>query len=634
MSFIAPVLCFLLLYGLLRCMHNKGAKAIRTGALAWGALLVIITESLSAFVALTPYASLVVWLVIDFAIGIAIICRWPRRGAKPKSRRIPSRSRMITGSCVSVAAATVIIGLLSAPNNFDSMIYHLSRVARWESHRSTAIYPTNCLTQLYHQPWCEWAILQFQLLTNGDRLAFLVPWASMVGCAVISWSVARQLGGGPRAAVLAAALAITIPSGVLQAVTTQNNLPLAFWLLCGIDAILEFIGKREATIGASIEIGAAFGLAFLTKGTAGVYALPLLAWFTFEAMRKGFGRGLSSWIIAGVVALAIDAGHAVQNWQWCGSPVMPHTEMPYYRVDAMSPRLWLANASRNAALHFNSRSNAINRTVEKAVARFDNLIGIGVEDSRITFPGDKFFIPRSGHEDTTGAPLMVILLIVAFGYFLITPSRWRTARRRYAGVLLAASVLGFSGFCATVKWQPYHARLHLPLLMIAAAPCAIELARIRPRIIADLFFVVLFALAAVDIIKNPTHPLSGSKSIFRHTREEQYFVERRDLFSDYCAAADLLKDCHGTIGISTAGDGWEYPLWVFLHDRSGVWPNIISTPASAESPQPSKDDLRRLCGIVVLEPRMLPTALAETGFDWEIHRLKHLIVLTRATDLH
>ncbi|MHC5831404.1 MAG: glycosyltransferase family 39 protein, partial [Nostoc sp.] len=97
---------------------------------------------------------------------------------------------------------------------------------------TVAHYPTSYTPQLYQNPWSEFVILHFQILSGGDYFANLVQWFSMIGCIIGVSLIARQLGADLRGQVFSAVVTATIPMGILQASSTQNDYVIAFWVVC------------------------------------------------------------------------------------------------------------------------------------------------------------------------------------------------------------------------------------------------------------------------------------------------------------------------------------------------------------------------------------------------------------------
>src|SRR6185295_11701101 len=106
----------------------------------------------------------------------------------------------------------------------------------------------------------------------------------------------------------------------------------------------------------------------------------------------------------------------------------------------------------------------------------------------------------------------------------------------YAGGLLG----GFLLFCLYLKWQPFMARLALPLFVLAA-PLAAALLEAAPPALALLLCLGLVNNARPALFENWTRPLKGPHSLLRTAREDNYF---RDMVqwnnrASYLQAVDL-----------------------------------------------------------------------------------------------
>ena len=129
-----------------------------------------------------------------------------------------------------------LIGLLTPTMNWDSLTYHLPRVMHWAQQSSVRHYPTDCISQLQMGPFSAFLQTHLFLLWGSDRLANLIQWAAMAGCAIVAPWVALQLAPSPganstRLQVLAALLVVTLPTGVVEAVTPQTDYVTAFWFI-------------------------------------------------------------------------------------------------------------------------------------------------------------------------------------------------------------------------------------------------------------------------------------------------------------------------------------------------------------------------------------------------------------------
>src|ERR1051326_4401672 len=188
---------------------------------------------------------------------------------RPPAPRMPVRP-LETAICVVIAAIVAGVGVTawrSAPNSYDALSYHLPRVVYWAQSGSVSFFPTSYLSQISLQPLAEYLMLHTWLLSGGDRWVNLLTSAAFVGCIVGTSSIAAALGGGSKQQVWSALFCATLPNAITQASGPKNDTLLAFWLA----AMVYFALRRDAPF-----TGLALGLALTTKGTAYLFAPPLL----------------------------------------------------------------------------------------------------------------------------------------------------------------------------------------------------------------------------------------------------------------------------------------------------------------------------------------------------------------------
>ena len=75
---------------------------------------------------------------------------------------------------------TLATALISPPNNWDSMTYHMSRVEYWIQNKGIHFFTTNNPRQNVLAPFSEFFILHFQILSGSDIFANLVQWISLI----------------------------------------------------------------------------------------------------------------------------------------------------------------------------------------------------------------------------------------------------------------------------------------------------------------------------------------------------------------------------------------------------------------------------------------------------------------------
>ena len=113
----------------------------------------------------------------------------------------------------------------------------------------------------------------------------------------------------------------TIPMGIMQASTTQNDYVAALWLVCLTSALLA-IGSHPGPFPV-LGAGASLGLALLTKGTANIFALPFVLVFLAMGRDRTVSRKLEQGLVIGLCALALNAPQYLRNFELFGSPLGP-----------------------------------------------------------------------------------------------------------------------------------------------------------------------------------------------------------------------------------------------------------------------------------------------------------------------
>ncbi|MBM4043980.1 MAG: hypothetical protein FJ279_02615 [Planctomycetes bacterium] len=565
MLVIVPLLCFTLT--VLSFLKKEGSwrRSFLCAGVTWGLLLTLITEVLSVPRLLTFGGVLGSWVVAAFAaFAVLLSIRGQMKGLPKPAHLSPVSVALL--ACVAVTVSAVgLTAFVAAPNNFDSLTYHLSRVVHWIQNRSVAFYPTHITRQLHRAPWAEFAILHLQMLSEGDRWANLVQWFSMVGSILGATLIARQLGADLRGQTLTAVVCATIPMGIAQASTAQNDYVVAFWLVCLAHFALAFQQSRNGING--LGVGASLGLALLTKATAYLYAIPFLLWFLVSAVAALRRQAWKPVLAAGILALSVNAGHFARNWDLYGSPLGVTQDGVCgefrYANEVFSLPTFISNVVRNLALQMGTPSRRLNASIEEATHRVHALLGVDASDRRTTLAGTRFGLPRFAiSEDYSFNPIHA-LLILAASAALLAKSRSRAPRIPLAYWLCVGA--GFLLFCFYLKWQPWHSRLHLPSLVLFSPVVALALSWIRNEKAAAAVAILLLIAALPWVLSSRLRPLIGPRSIFTTTRIDQFFVKRPYLRGPCQEAVQFLThQGHAHIGLYLGYDEPEYLFWVFF----------------------------------------------------------------------
>jgi Dolichyl-phosphate-mannose-protein mannosyltransferase len=585
-----PLAAYALLFLLADPAAGRRAAAIHA-AVMWGAAVAAITEILSLFHAIAAPELAAAWLLMDLAAAGYL---WRRQRVAPLPWRALFRGALaqldgleiaLLAGVLCLLAGVVAAALIAPPNTTDAMVYHLPRIVHWLHNRSVAFYATHEIRQLQMPPWAEYAMLQFHGLSGGDRFDNLVQCFSLGGCLLGVSLIAEMLGAGLRGQVLAAVVCATIPQALLEASGAKNDCVTAFWLVALVWYLFRF--GRDTDVRSVCGIGAALGLACLTKSTALVIAPPLMAALLLvrvPGQPKGiWRRGLT---LACLLALALNAPQFVRNYRLFHSILGPSAGAPpdgyRYTNDTFGAGPLLSNVLRNLALHASTPLGSVNHAVEAGVVRILGTMGENANDPRTTWDYTEFHVPPLNlHEAIAGNPQDALLILLVCGILLW---HWKAAPLRSAWLLAVGLAAAFLLFCEVFRWQPWHTRLHLPFFVLWSAVIGTVLAGYCSRGAIAALGVLLLLSAAPDVFANQLRPIAGGAwNIFSTPREDLYFADLSYLKTPYQQAAQFVESSHcPEIGLDLSQTRNEYPLYALLHDLTGSKPirNAYVTNAS------------------------------------------------------
>ena len=565
---VLPCVYFILVFILLRSLARHNSRPIRESlllsAVICGVSVFLFTETLSLFKAVTPLCVTLVWTAGIVTVAACIVARFSKTApAKPVMPVLTPFDTFLLCLLLLVVLISGSIAIAAPPNTWDSMTYHMSRVMHWIQNRTVSFYPTNTVRQLYSNPWAEYAILHFQVLSDGDHFANLVQWFSMLGCIVGASLIAHQFGTDRHGQLLSGILVATIPMGILQASSTQNDYVASFWMITF--AYYCLLLKQEIRTEHLLAAGISLGLALLTKGTAYIYAFPFIVWLGISLIKT---VNWQKWLGAGTtvvsVAFLINLPHYARNFSLSGSPTGPHTIRGFkFTNDFVSFPALVSNVIRNTGLHMGTPFQYMNGAFERVICEIHSLMNIHINDARLTWKGTQFHVRELNYSENTSGNLAHLILIVVSLLLIAYLSRKKkfSVAGSYPLVLVSAGIL-FAGY---LRWQPWHSRLHLPLFVLwmpfVAATLRAELSKTNVRAIGITLILLSTPWLLYQVPRSPT----ARENVFNTNRTTQYFRNYPGLEQTYRdATAFLEQEKHSQIGLLLGGNDLEYPLFVLL----------------------------------------------------------------------
>lgn len=440
------------------------------------------------------------------------------------------------------------------------MTYHLARVMHWIQNGNVEHYATHIERQVSQPPLSEYVQMQFILLGGADRFANLVQWIFMTGTLAVIFQLGYLLSGNKNIALLSALLAVCVPMGILQSSSTQNDYAVTFFIAGAmLFAYQSYFSKFSALyiIGFSLSVA----LACLTKGTAYIFLIPVVVFYSVCAIVQ---LRMQIWkpLLAGIIIfIAINGVFFMRNVQTFQHPLAPD---PTLQNAFIGLQPIASNTAKNAAMHFLTPFAEVNKIITTIVEKYHAVIGTDINDPRFNWQFSPQFSTANlyPHEDYATAPMHILFLFLACLWVLFTLRKNKWYVVSYVSVIIVMWLM----FSMLLKWQVWHCRLHLPMLIISCPVLAIYIFRL-PKLLyrTAIFLFVLVAIPA--LVYNYSRPLFGSESVFTNSMYDQYFFnqpESKKPFFDMSAV--IQRNNMHSVGWAITGDTWEYPMWVLLQD--------------------------------------------------------------------
>jgi len=640
MLLVLPVIAFILFFLILRQEGIDRRRSALAAAVFFSTSLVAVTEVLSVPYLLTRGGVAISWLIVSLA---AFVCLRMLKGrTRPPSSSEEFTAESLDGStkCLLAGVGLVcllvaITALVSAPNVWDSMEYHLPRVTMWMNHHSVRFYPTPDYAQLIFGPWAEFAMTHTYLLWGTDRFVNFVDFFAMIGSLISVSLIAKLLGAGLRGQALAAVVAATIPSGALEASGPMNTFVATFWITTTVAFLLMW--NEDPGWLNTICVGLSAGLAILTKGDAYVYLPPFVLacwWMGSHSSRILYLKRCTIFLL---LIVALNAPQFVRDYGLTGSPLgLPFPDAGphlHWTVDHISVKGTLANTLRNLSVHFAVPGESVNSLTERAFRAVIHGMGVDPDDPGAIWQNtvsNYHMVHFSSHETMAGAPLHLFLILLSIG--LVVWKRKEGMRRGIVWYGLAV-IAAFVFFCALLRWQPWNSRHHLPVLVLGSALVGMVLEQYFPRKFVTLIGAVLIAMAVCFALVNKTRslvPWSRVESVY-HPRSVQYFADSHVAVApDFIAAADAVNklDCNAlAIDAYAPGPASEllksptsfyiYPLFPLIHADGRartVWytdvHNLSSRYIHQEIHPPP-------CAVICVDCASAPEKLSEYQNAWD-----------------
>ena len=546
-------------------------RAVMEGFLAWTALSYVSAETLAFFRTFSFFSFFMVW-----AIAISLILYRIRKTGEPASFSWERSYSLSFYIVIYIAAITLFIALTAEPNNWDSQTYHLPKIEHWIQNGSLAHYPTSIDRQNGLSPLAEIMLLHTRILSSSHVFYLLIQWISMICALAAVTRITRQLGGNETQSWIAAVFVATLPMGILQSTSTQNDYVVAALLVSFVSFGLQVLKEANPPFPLVLEAATAGALSGMAKPTGYLIGAGFALWFSIALARRIAFRLLAKWATAICIIFAIIIG-----------PFVTRNVMTYGSIQSDISKITgngsfgikqtLDNLTLNIALNLATGILTIDSLTAAATSKITSVLGLDEHRTDTTHYEMKFSLPSGSlvrHKDLGPNPVHTILIAAAL---VLAAIRWRSTTESFPMIYCGAWLIGVVLFATILRWQPWGVRLQLPVFTIAAPFVALtwskQWSHTKNTIALLVILLVSGAPALYFNLSRPLVPLFNTPSYLSQQTPARLFANRRDALDAYLKATDILVRSRASqIGLVLEEDDWEYPIWSLLRDRKLDYP--------------------------------------------------------------
>lgn len=555
----------------------------------WMLFLFVLTEALSVGHALRFRFLCASWGALDVLLLLLLAAQLKKMGFTPalvweraKEMALHGwqalREAPYFGILLMIGMVVLGLSLITTPYNWDSMTYHLPRIAYWAQNRSVAHYATNSIRQVCSPVLAEFVNLHVYILCRGHDLLFnLLQGMSYITCGVMVGAIAGRLSCNRFFCFLASLLYMTMPIAYAEALTTQVDNFAAIWLLFFVYRLLDYVDVKKAmrfdkiTVCRVGAMGLCVAWGYLAKPSVCVGMVVFALWLLWVCIRRRDRLcDLAGIFFSALPCVVIPlVPETLRNFKSFGSYASPAAGAAQL-VGTRHPAYLFVNMIKN--LSFNLPTPFVKNGHEifaKIAEKTAVLLQVELDARSISENGRAYLLHEDGNYgcDTAVNPtvLWLFLFCVLWAALGFGRKKWKGCCRGY----FVVAAVSFVAFCTVLRWEPFVSRYMISYLALLcpmiAAGIQMGTSGKRGKPFRWGIVGIVSLLCVAEAISLSQYHFDIWKNRAR-TRPYSYFAARWDELAVYAPLVDEIKSHeYDEVGLRLLkADDFEYPFWEML----------------------------------------------------------------------
>lgn len=472
----------------------------------------------------------------------------------------------------------ITVILFTAPHNWDSMSYHLARVAYYLQNNSLGYFDANYWAQVVHPKNASILLIYTYLVSfRNENFTQLVQFASYWVAVCSVYGISRKIGFNKAQSLFAALVSALLTEWLMQATTTQNDMLQAAYL--GAIVYFLFAFKESQNHKYIFLTSLAMGLSIGTKASS-LLTLPSVAIIAAFVLLSGdlhlrlrYFTVLSTSALAAVILFALPVGY-LENYRVFGHPIGPDETRKLHSFEGESLQFIVKNGSKNLLRYgFDflvldglppvSRVEKAQTVIRRIPVSLVNKLGIDLETPEATLRPFKLTdVPILSHEDNSYWGILGFSLV---WIGVLASIAWSANTR----VLALATIMFFISQAFAGSYDPWRGRYFIACAILAVPTVGMFLGTknwlMRTYLLVVVVVGCLSATSAVMLRDNSSIITVNYKSIsrvsiFSMDRMEQ-LTRNRSRYLDALVKFEQLVPKQATVAVFFQEDSFEYPLF-------------------------------------------------------------------------
>ncbi len=454
------------------------------------------------------------------------------------------------------------LAIYVSPNNWDSMTYHLPRIFHWLQNNNLDFYSTNIKRQLTYAPFSEIFMMHLYALHNSDKGFNFLQLFSYFLFFFVLINISKKLNL-KNLSFYIFVLFFSLPEAILQSTSTQNNIFLGLLLIIIYFFLIKLLKKVNNLDLLIFSLMTSFSI--YTKGTAYFFIFfPIITVFLKIIFDKKFKFLINFIFYLLFTFILINGLFIYRNYKYFKVIINPSKKPYILNNETISIKQFLSNLLRNSSTQLITNNQKMNNFIYKTNKFIHEKMNYSLNDPKTTWFGTQYNdqICPLYNEDCAPNPIHFSLFLISIIYFVLNFKK----EKKELAIITFNLFLSFLLFSLALKWQPWHTRLILPILMLSILPTAYILKKIK--IINYLIIILLIINSFNYYLKNTSKPLFGEENIFQKNNFQQYFINNKYIYPSYLKLKENININCNNYCLILEEDNYEYPLWILIKEKN------------------------------------------------------------------